>query len=104
MKDKVKYLPMGLFCLFTLKAMVLGASYNEIAALAILGAYAAFYERAHNESFKKEVLEKLDGATKRFEAGDSHITQLYKNDNEILTQLKKIQLPQSIKTNGFGRM
>jgi hypothetical protein len=102
MKQYIKYAPMALFALFCLKALILGVSLYELGALAVLGAFAAYYEKSHNDKFQKEVLEKLEASTKRFDAVDAHISTLYQNDKSITTELQKIKLPASLKNTGFG--
>lgn len=100
----IKLLPMALLSLFVLKALVLGAGLADLGVIAVLAGYAAYLEKARDEAFMKDVLEKLETHRKGFENVDSFITKLFANDKELTTAIQKIQLPQTVKNNGFGRM
>lgn len=74
--DQIKYIPLGLFCLAVLKAIVIGGGFPDVAFIAVLGAVAGFYEYKNSEK-RIKVLEA------RFEAVDQHLTTLYKENVEL---------------------
>lgn len=74
--DKIKYIPLALFCLAVLKAVVIGATLSEVAFIAVLGAVAGFYEYKNSEK-RLKILEA------RFDAVDTHLTTLYKENVEL---------------------
>ena len=104
MKEYIKYAPLGLLSLFALKALILSVGLPELGVIAVLGAFAAYYEKSYNDSFQKETLEKLETHRKGFENVDSYIKQLLENDKGMLIQIQKLQLPASVKNNGFGNL
>lgn len=104
MKDNIKYIPMGLFCLYILKAMVFGLSLPELGTLTVLGAFAALYERSSIYNFEKETKETLYKFTKRFEDTDKNTLILLENDKIFNTELQKLKLPQTMKNSPFGVM
>lgn len=93
-----KYIPLALFSLFALKVLVLGTtSFAELGVISVLAAYAAYHEYAN----KKEFEAKLEAINKRFEAVDSHISQLYTNDKETLKQVQTLKVPGALKNFGI---
>ncbi len=100
----IKYVPLALLLLCVLKSLALGTSFSEVCVMAVLAAHAAFLEKSQEEAFKKDILEKLETHKKGFENVDSFIKKLFENDKELSTAIQKVQLPQTIKNQGFGRM
>lgn len=104
MKDYIKYVPVGLLSLFALKVLIMGTALPELGVIAVLAGLSVFLEKSHEDVFKKDVFEKLEAHKKGFENVDSYIKKLFENDKEMVSQIQKIQLPQSVKNQGFGRM
>lgn len=98
MKDYIKYFPVGLFLLYILKSLILGISTYELGSLAILAMFAGFYHYKDVEEYKNSIEQKHQDLLKRFDAVDSHLTQLYKNDKEMLTQLNNLKVPGQIRS------
>lgn len=90
MKEYIKYIPMALFCIFATKGLLTDSTIYNVYILGILGLYAAWYEFKTVGKYQDEV-------TKRFTNVDEHITQLYKNDKELTTQIQTLKIPSQFK-------
>ena len=74
----IKYLPLSLFVALGLKFIAIGANYESVALLAVIGGIAAYYE-THSQNKKVKELEarqvlleaKLDDATKTIKNVDT---------------------------------
>jgi len=59
MEKLTKFLPLGLFCVFSLKLMILGAQLTDSIVLSILAAYSAYHEFKSVDDKIKEFDERL---------------------------------------------
>ena len=84
--DKIKYIPLALFVLFSGKSLLLGISgYETVAGLLVLGAIASFYE------FKSQVAEISLLKNDLSKQQDEH-KKLEKELNELKTSVSSIKL------------
>jgi hypothetical protein len=98
MIDKArKLVPLCFFCLFSMKALVLGASWTDLGFLAVLAGISAFFEYFSNSK-------ELEIVHKRLAEVDKHLTELYKKDDEIKTYVSSAKLGASLRSgNGSIR-
>lgn len=80
----IKHLPVVLLTIFCGKALFVGLSYENIAVIGILSAISCFFE------YKSQNIE-IEKINRRCEAIDKHLTDLYKANQEINSQLASIK-------------
>lgn len=85
MDKHVKFIPLSLFVVFSLKCLVLSVSAIDAPLLLILGLVSAFYEYQF-QNRKNEVLHK------RLDEVDKHLTSLYKQQQELKNDLATAKL------------
>jgi hypothetical protein len=74
--NKIKYIPLALFCVFALKSLILGVVLYDVLLAAVLACISAFYEFKSNDR-EMQVLQT------RCDEIDKHLTELYKADREF---------------------
>lgn len=92
MEKLAKFLPLGLFCAFSLKLMILGAQLTDSIVLLVLAGYSAYHE------FKS-----VDGRIKQFEAQlkEQHILmqEKAKEIEDVRALVGGIKLGQQLRNN-----
>ena len=84
--DKVKYIPLALFVLFSGKALFFGAgSYESAAVLLILGVIAGFYEFKSQDALIRKLQERID-------AQDAANVQIGKDLESVKNHLSTLKL------------
>lgn len=81
----IKFLPVALFTVFSLKLMIMGGNWCDVAITAILGATSYLYQC----KFLDEEYEKLKT---RGDEIDKHLSVLYKKDEELQGKLSTLNL------------
>ncbi len=95
-EEKIKYIPLGLFCLAFLKSLILTPSWEEVAFLALLGGVATFYTFFTDEKRFKLFHSRLDEA-------DKHLTELYKKHDDLKSEISGVKVSQGFRsTTIFG--
>ena len=96
MEKLTKVLPLGLFCAFSLKLMLVGAQLTDSLVLLVLAAYSAYHQ------FKS-----VDGDIKRFEEKlneqERIITQKTKEIEDVKALLSSVKLGQQLRNSQVGR-
>jgi hypothetical protein len=68
MKDQyLKYIPLSLFGIYFLKALIFSISYPEAAILAVLGGVACYFQSKNNEEHIKILEDKFTASNKSLE-------------------------------------
>jgi hypothetical protein len=83
--DNIKYVPLSLFCLLSIKLLVVGSVLADAPILLILALLAAFYEIKSNDA-------KLKLMHSRCDVLDKHITDLYKVNEESRNYIAGMKL------------
>jgi exo-beta-1,3-glucanase (GH17 family) len=91
MEKIAKFLPLSLFCVFSLKLMVLGAQLVDSLVLLVLAAYSAYYEFKAVDSKIKVFEEKINNQ-------ELLIKQKSKEIDEVKALVGGIKLGQQLKS------
>lgn len=95
METKIKYVPLGLFCVSVLKVLIVGATYVDAPVLLILACLAAVYETKSQLKVIKALEDKVAELQNQINDGSKSIS-------EIKTFVGGIKLGQNIRTTQVG--
>lgn len=91
MEKNIRLLPSVLLCVFSAKALVLGASLADAVVLLGIGALAAFYEH-------KNVHGKIAAFENKLKEYESSLNQKSKDFDAIKSHVSSIKIAQQFKT------
>ena len=95
MEKNTRLLPLALFCVFSLKILVVGASVTDAAVLFVLGTISAYYEH-------KNVHSKVEVFEKKLKEHELLLDQKSKEIEEVKSLLSSLKLAQQFKMNNRG--
>lgn len=90
--EKVKHIPLVLFCLYSAKALVLVPSVAEIGALAILAAVAGYIETKIYNKNLKALEDKVNSDLVKM---NNELSELKKMSESLQTNVSSIKLAQN---------
>jgi len=96
MEKLTKVLPLGLFCAFSLKLMILGAQLTDSIVLLVLAGYSAYHQFKSVDGNIKEFQEKLKEQELR-------IAEKSKEIEDVKALLSSVKLGQQIRNSQIGR-
>lgn len=107
MLDKyVKFLPLGLFSLYFLKAAILSVSYPEACILAVLGLVSCYFQSKNHEKLIEDLEQKLIKSNKDLEEKTMTAIKSFENKvqkvESIEAQINALKL-QSLTRQGFSQ-
>lgn len=91
MEKHIKYVPLSLFCIAVAKALIVGAGLTDLGTILILGLAAGFYEL----KFQNKAIQVMHA---RCDTVDAHLTNLFKKEMELRSQIQTITLPQQMRS------
>ncbi|NBX69956.1 MAG: hypothetical protein EBR01_13455 [Proteobacteria bacterium] len=91
MEKLTRFLPLGLFCVFSLKLIALGAQLTDSLVLLVLASYSAYHEF---KTVDKQIKEFED----RLKENERVITQKAKEIEDVKALLSSVKLGQQLKT------
>lgn len=91
MEKLMRFLPLALFCAFSLKLMALGAQLTDSLVLLVLAGYSAYHEF-------KTVDKQLKDFEGRLKENERTITQKAKEIEDVKALLSSVKLGQQLKT------